>query len=213
MTKTWKQGDTIALRGIYDHHVSYIQSALVVHDRSEEVALVVLPGAECAAPEGYINGKHGSSGRWDRWNAYRKGNWNMQRYAWRTNRLLILLQPEKYYASYYFWKDDIDQFLCYYVNFQLPFRRSNIGLDSFDLELDIIIEPTYEWRWKDVDDYQKGIEQGIFLKEWIQEIETAKQEVFDQLATRAYPYDGAWLNWMPNPDWSPPNLPPDWDKV
>ncbi len=211
--KTWKPGESVALRGIYKNRVSYIQSAVVVHDRPEEVAVAVLPGAECSAPEGYINGKHGPSGHWDRWGEYAKGSWNMQRYIWHTNRLLILLQPEKYYASYYFWRAADEQFIGYYVNFQLPFRRSEVGFDSFDLELDIVIEPTYVWHWKDEDDYRIGIECGILRREWVREIETAKPEVFSQLNKRQYPFDGAWLDWRPDPKWSPPKLPKGWDKV
>lgn len=210
---TWKPGEAVALRGIYNQRVSYIQSAVVVHDHPGEVALAVLPDAECYAPEGYINGKHGEAGHWDRWEAYQKGVWKMQRYTWRANRVLILLEPEKYYASYYFWRADTNQFLCYYVNFQLPFRRNSLGFDTFDLELDIIIEPNYEWRWKDVDDYQRGIASGILLKEWVQEIEAAKPEVFARLEKRTYPFDGLWLDWMPDPKWSPPELPEKWDKI
>lgn len=137
----------------------------------------------------------------------------MQRYTWRTNRLLILLEPEKYYASYYFWEAAKDRFFGYYVNFQLPFWRTRIGFDTFDLELDIIIEPTYEWRWKDVDDYQRGIARGVLRKEWIWEIEVAKQEVFEKLEKRLYPFDGAWLGWLPDPAWSSPQLPENWDQV
>jgi hypothetical protein len=209
----WKHGDTVAYRGIYNGRVSYVQSAVVIHDHAEEVALAILPGAECFAPEGYINGRHGPSGKWDRWEAYIKGYWKMERYAWRTNRLLVLLQPEKYYASCYFWQDDKNQFLCYYINFQLPFCRTRFGFDSFDLELDILIEPTYEWRWKDMDDYQKGIERGILLKEWIQEIDAAKPEIFDKLEKRQYPFDGSWRDWQPDPTWSPSKLPEGWNIV
>ena len=213
MTETWEPGDTVALRGIYNRRVSYMQSAVVVRDSSEEVALPILPGAGCCAPEGYINGKHGAAGRWDRWGEYLKGDWKMQSYLWHTNRLLILLQPEKYYASYYFWRANDNEFLCYYVNFQLPFHRSRFGFDTFDLELDIVIEPTYEWHWKDFDDYQRGIERGILSKEWVQEIDASQPEVFEKLKKRQYPFDGAWLDWMPEPNWSPPTLPENWDKI
>jgi Protein of unknown function (DUF402) len=213
MTHAWKPGETVALRGIYNGRVSYMQSAVVVRDDPEEVALAILPGAACCAPEGYVNGKHGKSGRWDRWGAYLQGNWEMQAYTWRTNRLLILLHPGKYYASYYFWQAASNQFLCYYVNFQLPFRRSRIGFDTFDLELDIIIEPTYEWHYKDEDDYRRGIDCGILLDEWIRKINAAKPEVFDKLATRQYPFDGTWLDWKPDPNWRPPILPENWDKI
>lgn len=137
----------------------------------------------------------------------------MQPYFWHTNRLLMLVYPEKYYSSYYFWQADNNQFLCYYINFQLPFRRSKVGFDSFDLELDLIIEPTFEWRWKDVDDYQRGIELGILRPGWIREIDSARQEIFEKLEIRQYPFDGSWLDWRPNPNWEPPKLPEHWDKI
>ncbi len=213
MANFWQAGDVAALRGIYNQRAWYVQSAIVVHDKPEEVALAILPGAECAAPEGYINGKHGPAGQWDRWGEYAKGSWNMQPYTWHTNRLLILLQPEKYYASYYFWRAADNRFIGYYVNFQLPFCRSEIGFDSFDLELDIVIEPTYEWHWKDMEDYQRGIERGILRKEWTEEIDLAKQEIFEKLEKRTYPFDVAWLDWVPDPAWAPPTLPSNWDKI
>ena len=213
MTYAWKSGDTVALRGVYNRRVSYMQSALVVRDDPEEVALAILPGAECCAPKDYMNGKHGHPGHWDRWGTYIQGNWEMQPYSWRTNRLLILLHPEKYYASYYFWEAATSRFLCYYINFQLPFHRSEIGFDTFDLELDMVIEPTYKWHYKDEDDYRRGIESGILLDAWVQEIKAAKPEIFDRLAKREYPFDGTWLNWKPDPNWIPPTLPENWDKI
>ena len=213
MTKTWRPGDTVALRGIYNRHVSYMQSALVVQDDPNEVALAILPGAECAAPDSYINGKHGAEKLWDRWGLYQKGIWDMQSYSWHTNRLLILLHPGKYYASCYFWRASDNEFLCYYINFQLPFHRSSIGFDTFDLELDIIIERNYEWRWKDVEDYQRGIDCNMLRREWVDEINAAQPEIFAKLEKREYPFDDRWLNWMPDPNWVPPKLPEDWDKI
>ena len=209
----WKTGDPVVFRGIYNDRVSYIQSAVIVQDRPDEVALVIMPGAECAAPEGYINGKHGESGHWDRWGEYEKGNWTMQPYLWRTNRLLMLVRPDEYYSSYYFWQADTSQFLCYYINFQLPLRRTRLGFDSFDLDLDIIIEPNFEWRWKDVEEYQKGIQLGILRPEWIREIDSSKADVFEKLEKRRYPFDGSWLDWKPDPAWIPPTLPEGWDRI
>jgi len=210
---TWQPGDTVALRGIYNQRVWYMQSAIVVRDESHEVALAVLPGAECMAPVGYINGKHGPNRSWDRWGDYLNDNWVMGRYNWNTNRLLILLQPEKYYATIYFWKNDTDTFLCFYTNFQLPFRRSALGFDTFDLELDIVIEPDYEWYWKDKDDYDEGIERGIISHDWVRGIDAARQEVLEKIEQRLYPYDGSWLNWRPDPTWVPPTLSENWDKI
>lgn len=38
----------------------------------------------------------------------------------------------------------------------MPYRRSHCGFDTFDLDLDIVINPQHEWHWKGVDDYQQG---------------------------------------------------------
>jgi len=97
MINTWKPGDIVALRGIYNGRVCHIQPALVVQDDAEEIVLAVLPGAECSAPEGYKNRNPGKTGKWNRWDAYRRDNWNMQPYIWHTHRILVLLQPGKYY--------------------------------------------------------------------------------------------------------------------
>ena len=49
--------------------------------------------------------------------------------------------------------------------------------------------------------------------EWIRGVDIAKQDVFSRLEQRSYPYDGSWLNWVPDIAWSPPKLPENWDKI
>jgi hypothetical protein len=213
MTKTWKPGDAVAMRGIYNRRVWIVQSMLVVKDTEEETALAIVPGSECMMPEGYINGKHGEPREWKRWEDYKNNNWNMQKFIWHTNCLLGLLVPGKYYATIYFWHGETNQFLCYYVNFQLPFWRSECGFDTLDLELDIVMEPGGAWRWKDEDDYRKGIESGVILPEWVNGIELAKIDVLGKMERKHYPFDGKWLDWKPDANWATPKLPANWDKV
>jgi protein associated with RNAse G/E len=205
----WKRGDVIVWRGIYRNRVWHAQPVIVVKDTPEEIAVTLLPGTDCVAPEGYLDGKDSNKRRW----SFKDKDWGSQNYLWRTNRLLILLEPQKYYSTMYFWQEDNNEFLCYYINFQLPFQRSHYGIDTLDLDLDIIINPDFTWHWKDVEDYQKAIDNGVIFPEWTREIDTAKQEIFGKLEKRQYPYDGSWLNWMPNPAWSPPKLPENWDKI
>jgi protein associated with RNAse G/E len=101
----------------------------------------------------------------------------------------------------------------YYINFQLPFHRTAIGLDTLDLELDIVVEPDHEWHWKDVENYHKGIDSGVIRGEWVEAIDAAKQEVFETLDHRLYPFDGSWLDWKPDPAWQPPGAMENWDKI
>jgi hypothetical protein len=205
----WKLGDCVTWRNIAGGRVWSAIPAIVVKDSPEEVALAVLPGAECMAPEDYSKGKQNGKRRWD----FKDRPWKLDNHIWHTSRLLFLLEPQKYYSIAYFWKQAINQFECYYINFQLPFCRSHSGFDTLDLELDMVIEPDFSWQWKDLDEYQKGIDSGIILKEWVTEIECARIEVLERLAQRKYPFDNSWLDWCPDPSWSPPKLPADWDKV
>jgi protein associated with RNAse G/E len=82
-----------------------------------------------------------------------------------------------------------------------------------DLDLDLIINPDFSCEWKDVEDYERAIEEKIIFPEWIRKIDVAKQKILEKLEKRQYPFDGSWLNWMPDPSWSLPKLPENWDKI
>jgi len=209
MVDLWKSGDVIVWRGIYRNQVWHAQPVIVVKDTPEEMCVTLLPGTECVAPEGYLDGKDSAKRRW----SFKEKDWKLENYAWRTNRLLILLEPDTYYSTMFFWRADSNDFLLYYINFQLPFQRSHCGIDTLDLDLDLIINPDFSFRWKDEDDYQKAIDHEVIMPEWTQAIEIAKKEIFNKLEKRQYPYDGSWLNWMPDPNWLPPKLPENWDKI
>src|SRR6476620_6305412 len=132
MTDFWKPGDVISWRGIYRKRIWHAQTVIVVRDNPEEIVMTLLPGTECISPEGYSLGKNSYKRRWN----FKEKDWQLEKYSWRTNRLLLLLEPKKYYSTIYFWNDESDKFLCYYMNFQLPFQRSDCGIDTLDLDLD-----------------------------------------------------------------------------
>jgi len=209
MAKSWKTGEVIVWRGIYNQRIWHAAPMVVVKDSPEEIALALLPGADGFAPEDYSKGKQNGKRRWD----FKDKPWKLEKYIWHTNRVLQLIEPQKYYSIDFFWQHNINRFECYYINFQLPFHRSHCGIDALDLELDLVIKPDFSYEWKDLDEYQKGIDSGIILREWVQEIESAKSEVLERLTKRSYPFNDAWLDWCPDPSWSAPKLPLDWDKV
>lgn len=207
----WKPGDVIVWRGIFNQHLWHVQTALVVKDGPRELVAALLPGAESVAEKTYSMGlgKQNGKRRWD----YKESDWELVRYAWHTNRVLVITEPDKFYSVMLFWNQERNEFLGYYVNFQLPFQKSHCGIDSLDLDLDIDIEPDLSFRWKDEDDYRTAIAHGVITPEWVQAIESAKPEILELLERRRYPFDGSWLDWMPDPDWTPPKLPEGWDLV
>jgi predicted RNA-binding protein associated with RNAse of E/G family len=209
MTEFWRPGNMVAWRGIYRNRIWYAQTAIVVKDTPEETVLARLPGAQGRAEQDYVQRKRDGRRRWD----FQQEDWILEDFPWHTNRLLFLLEPDKYYSTIFFWSHKSNSFLGYYINFQLPFKRSKHSIDTLDLELDINVHPDFSFEWKDVDDYQKGIETGIILPEWVQGVEMAKTEILEKLEKRQYPFDGSWLDWLPDPNWTPPQLPENWDKI
>ena len=214
MNHYWQPGENCVLRGIVNHQVWLAQSVIVVKDEPDETILLLLPGAQCAFPEGYWRWRRAKdTSQGTRWQEARRSPFSLREFSWHTNRILMFLEPEKFYSSFLFWDHEVDQFRCYYINFQLPYRRSHCGFDTLDLDLDIVIDPQYHWEWKDEDEYQDGIREGGIRAEWVKGIEQSQGEVFDRIKQRQYPLDGSWVQWRPDPAWSPPELPERWQIV
>jgi hypothetical protein len=209
----WNSGDTVAMRGVYNNWICYAQSARVIQDTPSETVLLVEPGSECAAPADYIHRRHGDGSHWDRWQQTMSNTLNVETFAWRINRFLILLEPEKYFSTVYIWDGASGEFQHYYINFQLPFKRSHCGFDTLDLDLDILVNIQNEWEWKDIDDYEKGIRSGGIRPEWVGEIEKAKGEVFTRIENALYPLNRHWLDWRPDAIWPKTTLVHGWDSV
>jgi hypothetical protein len=213
MKNHWEAGESCVLRGIVNNQVWLAQSVIVVKDAPQETVLLLLPGARCAFPQGYAGWRNKETPGETRWQEARHVPLVLRELDWQTNRILIFLEPQKYYSCFLFWDHQTGRFGCYYINFQLPFRRSHCGFDTLDLDLDIVIDPQYHWKWKDVDEYQAGIQEGGIQDEWVQGIERSQAEVFDRINQRMYPLDGSWLDWQPEPGWAPPKLPESWQVV
>ena len=180
---------------------------VVVKDTIHELVLAVLPGSICKVDKDY--GRKNGKRIWD----FMDTDWKLDDFLWHTNRLLFILEPEQYYSINLFWNHKSNEFIGHYINFQYPYQRNHCGIDAMDLELDLVIEPDLDFRWKDVNDYQKAIECRIIPSECVQGIENAKPEILERIKRRQYPFDGSWLDWKPDPIWSPPKLPENWDKI
>ncbi|NOH02537.1 MAG: DUF402 domain-containing protein [Chloroflexi bacterium] len=205
----WKPGDVIAWREVFRGRVWHALSCFVVKDSPNETVIATLPGAERMIEEHYPKGKNNGKRRWD----FKFNDWRLERLPWHSTRALQILEPGKFFSTVYFWDHASDEFLCYYINFQIPFRRDGHIIDTLDLDLDLVIKPDFSYEWKDLEDYRKAREAGLIQPGWIDKIETAKEEVLGRLERREYPLDASWLNWRPDSKWTAPKLPANWNEV
>ncbi|MEU0730650.1 DUF402 domain-containing protein [Streptomyces sp. NPDC006140] len=95
----------------------------------------------------------------------------------------------------------------WYVNFEHPTRRTTQGCDTFDLTVDLVVDPGLtRWEWKDEDEYAHVRRLGIVTDTEHQAVDAASDQVLAMLTERSGPFAdaSAWTSWWWNPAWPPP---------
>jgi predicted RNA-binding protein associated with RNAse of E/G family len=129
--------------------------------------------------------------------------------AWSTDtlRLMYVQQP---YSIWLSW-DNAGTFRGYYVNLEEPFRRTPIGFDTNDHQLDIVVTPELRWSMKDEDVVAERERDGSFSTEFVAELRRAAGRIVESIERRAAPFDGSWVAWRPERSWPTPTLHPRWN--
>ena len=206
-------GSEVVLRGIYRGRVWHAQSTIVVQDSPTQTLLLLEPGSEWAHSSGYPRWRYGDLSQGGRWDEASNLSWTMVLAHWVQRRFLMLLEPERFYSICLLWQQSTGEFERYYVNFQLPYRRSNIGFDTLDLDLDLLVERDMSIRWKDSDEYEEALSRGLITPEWREGVEVARAEVLERIRRKEPPFDGSLLSWRPDSTWRPSRLPSGWETV
>lgn len=111
------------------------------------------------------------------------------------------------YFSVDFFFGDVGDLVMWYVNFERPFQRTPIGIDTFDLLLDLVIEPGGSYRWKDEGEYAHARRLGIIGDDEHRQLQKARAHVITLLDQRTGPFDERWLTWQREACWPLPTLP------
>ena len=215
-TDYFNSGSAVVHRGVYKDKVWIARAVRVIEDNSASTKLLLTPGTLCKFSAGLVARRYSSESNntpQSRWDEQETLDWRLVNRIWQERRFLILLQPSKYYSIQLCWQHNTEEFLGWYVNFELPFTRNYVGFDTLDLELDLIVKPNLSFYWKDAAEYQEGIRRGIITPDQVSKIEEAETEVLDLIEKKVAPFDGSLSTWKPPGAWSPPTLPHEWDST
>ena len=128
--------------------------------------------------------------------------------------LLMLQRPGEAYAVWVFWTGSPRRLGSWYLNLQDPFRRSEIGLDTEDHELDIVVLPNGEWVLKDEETLTERVTQGRFTPSMEIRIRAQGAAIVEMLISGHRWWDAAWARWEPSLGWTaPPAAAAGWDTV
>lgn len=127
--------------------------------------------------------------------------------------MLALQRPGEAHSIFHFWRGRERRFACWYINIQEPFRRTPIGIDTQDLELDIVVAPDCSWGFKDSELLDQRVREGRFTLDQAVEVRLEGDRIAAELRAGRHWWDHSWADWQPNPEWIVPALPRGWEQV
>jgi hypothetical protein len=133
---------------------------------------------------------------------------------WRRDTLR-LMYPGAHHSVWVSWASEGSErrFHGYYINMEEPFRRTEIGFDTNDHTLDVVVAPDRSWEWKDKQELAARIQQGVYSAEFAAAVRAEGERLVAALERNAPPFSDGWERWLPPSEWRIPGLPADWDTL
>ena len=192
-------GDPVLLRGVHRGRIRWAMPHALVEQREDGVALYTAPGTR-----GKVLVDRAS---------YAASN-RLRDHVWHTHHVLRLTPWGASHSVDLFWEEGSFTFRGWYVNLQAPLRRTPLGFDTTDHDLDLVVEPDGSWWLKDEEELAAAAHVGAFSAEEVRAIHAEAQAAIRRVERRAPPFgDESWLRWRPQAEWPLPVLPPGWDEL
>jgi predicted RNA-binding protein associated with RNAse of E/G family len=126
------------------------------------------------------------------------GDWDLSPWVWRWNHVLRLMQPGSAHSVEVYWDAETWQLRSWYVNLQDPVRRTPEGFETTDHVLDIVVDPSGVWQWKDEDKLATLVDVGYYGDIDARRIRAEGLRVVEQIERWASPFCDGWESWRPS---------------
>lgn len=213
MTERFAVGATAVRRDTVHGQIWTAAPYRVVRDTGDELVLCCWPGTRSLVPTSWIQWLRtgDESARDQAVPNQSAGRWELGEWTWGDTTLVIRLTPGEYFSVQRFTGPGrAHEDGGFYVNFERPFRRTAIGIDTADLGLDLLVAPDLSsHRWKDEREYAHARRVGLIDEATHQEVERARQRVLGMIDDGIGPFAGDWRSVRVAADWAIPELPDD----
>lgn len=191
-----RPGDVVVRRDVWHGQPKVAWGGIVVADEPDLLALYMPEGSPLRFAPDFFGAPHPWSHK-DRWHGH---------------GVLQLQRPGEMHSVWVFWEGAERKLGAWYVNIQEPFRRSRLGFDTEDLELDIVVSPDGSWRYKDDERLEGWIERGRWTAAEVAEIRSEARRIGGLLENGNRWWSEEWAAWRPDPTWPQPTVPDAWDR-
>ena len=207
----WPAGGVVVLQELWRGKLWDARPLTVVQDHDDSLALWIPEGTRYKLPTTPSSRPKAASRAVWMAECMVAMDWELSDRHW-DGSSLYLMQPGKRYAVWVSWKP-LGHHSGWKVNFQEPYRRIGHSIQTMDLMLDLVIEPSGEWRWKDEDEAEIMMKRGLLKPETVEGLRSDAETLLAMYAAEEGPFHRRWLDWTPDPAWSAPVLPANWDQV
>ena len=199
----WTPGEIIVMRGVWKAKLWWACPAYIVQDTPELLALYWPVGTPTRSPVRRPTVEDELYNRIE-----------LEDRNWTDNDVLSLNTPGSAHSIELMWQAGTRKIRCWYVHLQEPIRRTEIGFDTMDQMLDIVISPDRSsWRWKDEDEFNEAERIGVYSHAKAHSIHQEAERVVELLNANASPFCDGWENWTPPAGWTIPSFPLGWDQL
>jgi hypothetical protein len=126
---------------------------------------------------------------------------------WRDTSTLRLITDGQWSSVWWFF-GPAGEFTGWYANLEIPLGRTETGPDRIDGILDLVVGPDGEWSWKDEDEADAAVDAGRLTVEHLDTLRAEGERLIGLAEAGAFPFDGTWTDFRPDPAWPAPSLPP-----
>jgi Protein of unknown function (DUF402) len=203
--RRFQPGEAVVLREVLRNRIWVARAVTVVRD-ADYWMFYIPPGTQWVGPAS----KHERP-----WVGLKApgATWTLAEHVWRSAHVLSFAWPGAGAAVLQFWDADWNP-MYWYVNAEAPLRRFELGFETFDHDLDVVVEPDRSsWRWKDEDDVATGVELGAYSEDDAAAFRREAERGLRRILEREPPFDRGWWSWRPDRSWSAPALPAGWDRL
>ncbi|MGW4474532.1 DUF402 domain-containing protein [Nonomuraea sp. NPDC004354] len=206
-------GATAVRRHIWKGKVWTAVPYRVLQDTEKYLMVAGWPGLRGLASTTWIDSTlNGGSQRERTIRELASGRWELGWWTWQGTAVRSWYGIDTYFTVRQFFDSD-HQPLAWYVDFDMPKQRTHLGIDTFDLMLDLIVEPDLsQYRWKDEDEYEHGRRLGLIDDQVHRRVAEARLEVMGLIETRQGPFAHEWAP-LRYEAWPAPTLPEDVQEI
>lgn len=124
---------------------------------------------------------------------------------WHGSSTLRLVDDRAWSSVWWFFTED-GEFTDWYVNLEIPLGRTESGPDRIDGVLDLVVSKDLGWVWKDEDEADAALEAGRLTREQLAKLREEGERTIALAEAGAFPFDGTWTDFRPDPSWQAPAL-------